>query len=120
MLRTVTLGITAGLGLTLLQACEDSTPASPEPSFRFPAPQTSSDKKLDVGVCAPGQGEFSLVSTNPYFPIDVGRQWYLEGEEDDEAIELLITVLDETELVAGVTTRVVEEREWVDGELIEV
>ncbi|UCF20937.1 MAG: hypothetical protein JSU87_05940, partial [Gemmatimonadota bacterium] len=26
----------------------------------------------------------------------------------------------ETELVAGVTTRVVEEREWVDGELIEV
>jgi hypothetical protein len=32
----------------------------------------------------------------------------------------VITVLDETEMVDGVTTRVVEERESVDGKLIEV
>jgi hypothetical protein len=34
--------------------------------------------------------------------------------------ELAITVLDETKTVNGIITRVVEEREWKNGELIEV
>ena len=43
-----------------------------------------------------------------------------EGEEDDVPVSLLITVLGETRLIDGVTTRVIEEREWEDGELLEV
>lgn len=53
---------------------------------------------------------------NPYFVLEPGHQLVLE--EDDEKVE--ITVLDETKTVAGVVTRVVEEREWEDGALHEV
>lgn len=51
---------------------------------------------IDLATCAPG-GEFTLESTNPYFPMDVGKKWVLEG--GDERVE--ITVLEETEVVAG-------------------
>lgn len=62
---------------------------------------------------------------NPYFPLEPGWQLVLEGEEEDEEgdvefIRLQITVLDETRAVDGVLTRVVEEREWIDDELMEV
>jgi hypothetical protein len=43
-----------------------------------------------------------------------------DGEEGGVPIHLEIEVLRRTEVVAGVTTRVVEEQEWEDGELIEV
>lgn len=71
--------------------------------------------QLDLALCAP-TGEFTLESSNPYFPMDVGRQWVLEG--GGERME--VTVLDETEVVGGVTTRVIEEREFEKGELHEV
>jgi hypothetical protein len=47
-------------------------------------------------------------------------QWTLEGEEDGVPVKLLITVLDEMRLIDGIMTRVVEEREWEDDELVEV
>ncbi|MEO7795898.1 MAG: hypothetical protein ABIV06_14115 [Thermoanaerobaculia bacterium] len=67
---------------------------------------------------------FTASGSNPYFPLWAGHAVLLEGEEDEggETVEvsLLISVLDETELVDGVVTRVVEERESMDGELFEV
>ncbi|MCB1051144.1 MAG: hypothetical protein KDC71_11140 [Acidobacteria bacterium] len=57
---------------------------------------------------------------NPYFILEPGWQLVLEGEEDGEIVHLEITVLDEVEWVDGVWTRVIEEREWVDEELVEV
>ena len=39
-------------------------------------------------------------------------------ESDDARLE--VTVLDETKMVDGVLTRVIEEREWEDGELSEI
>lgn len=57
---------------------------------------------------------------NPFFPLEPGRWSELRGHEDGETIEVRISVLFDTEMVAGVETRVVEEREWVDGELVEV
>jgi len=53
---------------------------------------------------------------NPYFILEPGFQLVLE----DEDTKLQITVLDETKTVAGVVTRVIEEREWKDGKLHEV
>jgi hypothetical protein len=58
--------------------------------------------------------------TNPFFPLEPGRWSELRGNVDGELVELRISVLFDTETVAGVVTRVVEEREWVDGELAEV
>ncbi|NIP38778.1 MAG: hypothetical protein GWO07_08550 [Candidatus Dadabacteria bacterium] len=44
----------------------------------------------------------------------------LEGEDDEGTeIMIVITVLDDTEMVAGVETRVVEEDEFEDGERVE-
>jgi hypothetical protein len=51
-----------------------------------------------------------------YFVLEPGYQLVLQG--GDTKVE--ITVLPETKLVAGVNTRVVEEREWKNGALYEV
>lgn len=80
------------------------------------APAQEAEGMLDLAVCAPTSAGFSLTSTNPYFPMEVGSEWVLEGGDE----RVVITVLDETETVAGVTTRVIEEREFEDGELKEV
>lgn len=75
---------------------------------------------LDIAVCAPSAGPFTLAIDNEFFPLPLGHFLLLEGEEDGAELQVLITVLDETETVAGVVTRVVEERETEDGELVEV
>jgi len=75
---------------------------------------------LDVSVCDPGRGPFTLEITNPYLPLLPGQQSVLEGPDGSRMGRVQITVLDETEVVAGVETRVVEEREWLDGNLVEV
>lgn len=74
---------------------------------------------LDPALCAPSQAGFSKTSTNPYFPIAVGKQWVYDGSEAGVAVHLVITVLNQQESVAGVSTRVVQERETHDGELVE-
>ncbi len=67
---------------------------------------------------------FTSVGSNPYFPLWPGYSLTLEGEEDDGGelveLEVIVTVLADTELVDGVLTRVLEERESEDGELVEV
>ncbi len=106
----------------LLQACEEGPPSSlAEPDG--PLALQDSKKKLDhLTVCAPTVENFPspLTSSNPYNPIDVGFQWTFEGEEDDVPVRLLLTILDETREIDGITTRVFEEREWEDDELIEI
>ena len=77
--------------------------------------------ELDIAICAADAGLFSLTIDNPFSPFPVGQQLLLEGQDDEGVlVRLEFTVLDETEVVAGVTTRVVEEREFKDGELVEV
>src|SRR2546421_5153216 len=53
---------------------------------------------------------------NEYFILEPGHQLVLEGG----GVKLHRTVLNETHTVDGVLTRVVEEREWKDGQLYEV
>jgi len=78
------------------------------------------EPNLDISVCDPEEGPFSLEIDNPYFPLVVGSVSELEGEDDEGAeIRLVITVMDDVEEVAGVMTRVVEEDEFEDGERIE-
>lgn len=75
--------------------------------------------ELDLALCAPGENTFSATIDNSYLPLPVGQQWTLQGKEQGEIIGLQITVLDATEsFFSGrrqVTTRVVEELEWVDA-----
>ena len=64
--------------------------------------------------------DFSSVGANDYFSLQPGYVLVLEGEEDGEPVQLTITVLNETKIVDGTETRVVEERQIEDGELVEV
>jgi hypothetical protein len=56
---------------------------------------------------------------NPFFILEAGYQLVLDSGGDKKET-LTITVLDETKKVGGVETRIVEERETVDGKETEV
>jgi hypothetical protein len=53
---------------------------------------------------------------NPYMVLEPGFQLVLQGGDT----KLEITVLNETKTIDGVLTRVVEEKEWKNGELYEI
>jgi hypothetical protein len=85
--------------LTLSTACAQDTGAGPW------------QEEFDISECSmlsEGRGR--------YFVMEPGFQLVLEGDDT----KLQITVLDETKTVDGVVTRVVEEREWIDGALYEI
>lgn len=63
---------------------------------------------------------FTNAGRNAYFILEPGYQLVLTGKEDGKQTELIITVLDETQDIGGVSTRVVEERENAGGKLVEV
>jgi hypothetical protein len=62
------------------------------------------------------KANLGLEGKNPYFPLTPGRSLSYSGED----ATLLITVLDETQVIDGVTCHVVEEREKKDGKLVEI
>jgi hypothetical protein len=80
---------------------------------RPPDPLDDSSWRLafDIADCA-----MTPTGHNDYLILEPGHQLVLEGGNE----KLVITVLDDTKEVDDVLTRVVEEREWRDGELIEV
>lgn len=71
-------------------------------------------------VCALDAGPFTLDIDNPYLPLAVGTVHVMEGDEAGTLLRVERSVLDETEEVGGVTTRVLQEREEEDGELVEI
>ncbi len=74
----------------------------------------------DIAICAPAAGPFTTGITNPWFPMIPGHTLTLKGVESRDSVVLVVTALPDTEQVAGVWTRVVEERESVGGSLVEV
>ena len=63
---------------------------------------------------------WSSTGRNDFFILEPGYQQILEHGRGKDAMRLEITVLDETRTVAGVETRVIEERESRNGEMIEI
>ncbi|MBI5472130.1 MAG: hypothetical protein HY961_07270 [Ignavibacteriae bacterium] len=68
----------------------------------------------------PEDSAFVSAGRNSYFVLEPGFRLVLKGKEKGASAKLVITVLEETKVVDGVETRVVEERESVDGALVEV
>jgi predicted lipase len=87
------------------------------PLTSFSVNQTSEEwtASFDLENC-----DFASTGENSYFILEPGYQVILEGEEDEEELQLTMTVLDETKVVDGVETRVVEEKESEGGNLVEV
>lgn len=71
-----------------------------------------------VNSCSGAAGD-----CNQYVPLIVGRVWELDNSncaDCDEQEAVRIRMLTDTQMVDGQLTRVMEEREWIDGELSEV
>ena len=64
--------------------------------------------------------ELSSTGRNRFFVLEPGYVLRLEGKDKGKPTVLVITVLNETRLVDGVETRVVEEKESVNGQLVEI
>jgi hypothetical protein len=68
--------------------------------------------------------DFQTNITNPYFPVSLVGRKVFEGEEQDgrDVIKTRLEsrILPQTKVIMGVTTAVLEEKEYEDGELIEV
>jgi hypothetical protein len=58
--------------------------------------------------------------SNGYFILEPGYQLTFAGREGGQKMDLVVTVLDETKVVDGVETRILEERESANGNLVEV
>ena len=63
---------------------------------------------------------FSSEGRNEFFILEPGYQLILEGVEEEDSVELVITVLKQTEKVGNVETRIVEERETVNDTIVEI
>jgi hypothetical protein len=98
--------IVAGLLNSVLVYGQQQTPINQTTEFQ---------DTFNLGDC-----NFDSRGSNTYFILEPGHQSVLEAQEDDEMVELIITVLNETKVVNGTETRVVEERESEDGELVEI
>ncbi len=81
-----------------------------------PTPSVAQTGELDISVCDPSNGPFSTTINNPYLPLPVGRVRVLGNETS----KFQISVLDKTEVVAGIPTRAVEERAWEQNHLVEL
>jgi hypothetical protein len=100
--------ITTCLAVSLLAGCS-SVSTNPSQSTKT----ASGEWQNDFGLA-----ERNLVPTgkNPFFVLEPGFQLSFASVNE----KLTITVLNETVKIGKTTTRVVEEREWKDGKLIEV
>jgi hypothetical protein len=112
------------------QACKDTptAPANTVGDVAVTVPGSPAPASGDVAATAARftrdfrleDCEFETVGDNPFFPLKPGLTTVLEGIVEGERTRVRIKVLDRTTAIGGVRTRVVEEREHVAGELVEV
>ena len=101
--------VSAAIGLSALTACAQPT-AQTGAAAQEEAATWASDFTVDPA-------QMVSVGRNPYFILEPGYYVILR---DDAGNQLTMTVLDETKVVAGVETRIIEERELAKGKLVEV
>jgi hypothetical protein len=92
------------------------------PAFQDPQPEAATASRAGAFTDEFFEAAADLQPTgrNPYFVLEPGWVQILEGKEDGEDVKITITVLDETQKIDGVETRVVEEKEEKGGKIEEV
>ena len=77
------------------------------------------DKKFTESLM---QDSCSFLPTgrNTYVILEPGYQMVLKGLEEGDTVRLIISLLDEIKKIGDVETRIVEERETVNGEIAEI
>lgn len=98
---------------TLIEAKQISEAA--EPADEAKAKDADAEMKW-TDEFQTNQRKFSAKGRNRFFSLQPGHQIVLESKSE----KVIITVLDKTMKIGGVVTRIIEERESEDGELVEV
>lgn len=113
--RLSSIGRAAG-AFILLAACEAGTaPSSSWSSRALRGKGGDFSRTFRIEDCT-----FSTTGNSPFFPLIPGQVSEFKGEVDGTLEELVITTTDATIDIGGVVTRIIEERHWEDGELVEV
>ncbi len=81
---------------------------------------SGSSYKAFVDSFSADKADFASVGQNRYFILEPGHFQVLEGKSGGQTTVLTVTVLKETKVVDGVETRVVEEKEAVNGQPAEI
>jgi len=76
------------------------------------APRDTYDPKIEPS-------DFVATVDNPYFPLTPGARWVYEGTTNEGSERVEIEVTDQTKEILGVTTVVVHDLAFIDGELVE-
>jgi hypothetical protein len=105
----------ASLAAVNVYAQNMTTPPTAQQQNQNQAAEEGWMSSFDLKKC-----NFVSTGENSYFILKPGYQVTLEGEEDDEELQLVMTVLNKTKIVNGVETRVVEEKETEGGNLVEI
>ncbi len=63
---------------------------------------------------------FNSTGNSTYFILQLGFILVLEGEEAGDSVKVIVNVTDDTEMVGGIETRVVIEKEWINDEIVEI
>ena len=89
------------------------SPSAPSPSpLAAASPSVSTEPVFDAAAFPDGANV-----TNPWFPLIPGTVFTSRGTKDGKTAVDRVTVTDRTNVIAGVTTRVVEDRTTLDGVL---
>ena len=102
-------------GMEVFGQQENGDISSPPASFWTDQTSEGWMTSFDLENC-----DFASAGKNSYFILEPGYQVILEGEEEGEKLQLVMLVLNETKIINGVETRVVEEKETEGGNLVEV
>lgn len=109
IIRMSLLGILAG---TLLAGCESDRSSNPSSVTR-----AMFDSKAIPPF--PGADHFVAGITNPYLAYEPGKVFHYCGETDEGTEEIVVTVTDDTRVIMGVTTTVIHDQAYLDGQLVE-
>ena len=97
-----------------------AAPATPHPTIAAsPSPPADRNPAAYVAgvpyVISIHPSDFTTTVTNRYFPLDPGTTWTFDGAGE----HVVVSVTDQTRMIAGVTTVVVHDQALEDGEVIE-
>jgi hypothetical protein len=115
-------GMTAAVVMLVAGIAAPVTVNAHSQNMTTPPTIQQQDQNAEGWVSSFNLEKCNFVSTgeNKYFILKPGYQITLEGEEDGEELKLVMTVLNETKIVNGIETRVVEEKETEGSNLVEI
>jgi uncharacterized membrane protein YkoI len=110
------------LGVIFASGCTDTSDLEEEPGIiEQPENEISEQEQTWIDTFDLDECNFLSTGENEYFILKPGYQLILEGyDEDSNSVELVITVLNTTRTIDGVDTRVMEEKESVNGVVEEI